>query len=70
MIQIKRDELVIRIRSTSPTEDWLAYTRAIINSMRCQREDNLPKDISDQNGYLLDLLNAMLPPEQCLQDCG
>ena len=65
--------LLIKIPSTSPQEDRMTYVRAILHSLKVQREKDLPVDTADHNTYLLELATYLLPDgnemmllEQCL----
>lgn len=67
--------LVINIPSNSPQEDRMTFVRAILNSLKYQREDNLPLDMAEQNAWLINLADALLPTdnemmklEQCLEE--
>lgn len=68
MIELKKDEVVIRIKAQSPKEVLVWMQEAIINSLRLQRENDLPLDAHDHNAVLLDLLQNMLPSERCLRE--
>lgn len=63
MIERFDGELVVRIPSGSPVEDQYTYIKAIINSLKHQRFNDLPMDMEENNYHLLTLLEHLLPDE-------
>ena len=67
--------LVITIPSNSPQEDRMTYVKAILHSVKVQRNHDLPTDTAEHNNWLLELANHLLPNddemmllERCLEE--
>jgi hypothetical protein len=63
-------DLIIRIPSSSPQEDRMTFVRAILNSLRCQREENLPIDLAEHNAWLIQLAEHLLPSNEEMMKLG
>lgn len=56
--------LIVRIPSGSPAEDRMSFVKAILNSLKYQRDRDLPLDMQEHNYWLAELANHLLPDNE------